>query len=68
MKDLASRFTHHPASEDRAGMHDMIRSDIHKVASMLNIILPECREKSIAVERLEEAMFWANAALARPHA
>ena len=28
---------------------------------------PECREQTIAVNKLQEAMFWANAAVARNH-
>ncbi|MGH3375967.1 MAG: DUF7681 family protein [Actinoallomurus sp.] len=35
------------------------------MADALNEVLPEGREKSLAITNLEQAMFWANAAVAR---
>lgn len=28
---------------------------------------PDCREKSLALQHIEEALFWANASIARTH-
>jgi len=46
-------------------LHEQIRSSLHEVADELSHLLPECRETSLAITRLEEATMWANAAIAR---
>lgn len=64
--DLARRFSFHPAdTSEKQQLHTTIRSHCLSAADVLNHLLPECREKHIAIERLEEVMFWANAAAAR---
>lgn len=64
--ELDHRFAFHPAAdEERRNTHASVRMLLASVASDLNGKLPEGREKSIVVTKLEEAMFWANAALAR---
>lgn len=66
-ESMADRFKHHPprggtGDEDR---HESVREAVHRAAEELRYLLPESREASLAVTKLEEAMFWANAALAR---
>lgn len=64
--DITNRFSYHaPGSQDRANAHDGVRRSCCSLAEYLNAELPEGREKSLAVTKLEEVMFWANAALAR---
>ena len=63
--EIDRRFDHHPPDECRAERHKQIRQRAKELASYLNICLPDCRETSLAFTKLEEAMFWANAALAR---
>lgn len=46
-------------------MHEMVRENLKEEAVWMNEVLPEGREKSLAVTKLEEAMMWANAAIAR---
>lgn len=64
--ELANRFRFHPAStEQRRRDHEEVRSLVGTVAQDLNDLLPDGREKSLVMTHLEEAMFWANAAIAR---
>lgn len=64
--DLANRFQYHPPrTETRRTLHEDVRSSCLSLARDLDNLLPDGREKSLAITRLEEAMFWGNAALAR---
>lgn len=64
--DLENRFAYHPANtEEKRTAHSTVRAELHRLADTLNELLPDTREKSLAITKLEEAMFWANAALAR---
>jgi hypothetical protein len=64
--DLVNRFKFHPAnSEAKAEAHEYIREAFGNLSRDLNTRIPEGREKAIAITKMEEAMFWANAALAR---
>lgn len=64
--ELENRFKYHqPRSEDVADQHQSVRGLCDSLAYRLNQILPEGREKSLAMTKLEEVMFWSNAAIAR---
>lgn len=64
-EELLRRFDHHPPDEDQERRHKAIRREMRMVAEMVDNLCPEGREKSLAWTHLEEAMFWANAAIAR---
>jgi hypothetical protein len=64
--DIDNRFAYHkPTTEDVGHQHEWIRNATGSLAGHLNARLPECREKSLAITKLEEVMMWANAAIAR---
>lgn len=64
--ELTKRFSDHPATAHRAGRHEHIRSLFLTTAFALdNILIDTSYEKSACINKLEEAMFWANACLAR---
>lgn len=64
--DLDHRFAYHPpSSPEVANAHGAVRSNARHLATIINDVCPEGREKSLAITHLEEAMMWANAAIAR---
>jgi hypothetical protein len=65
-EDIANRFAFHAATtEEKRDAHTSVRRQCRNLADFINAKLPDGREKSTAITKLEEAMFWANAALAR---
>lgn len=65
MADLGHRFNYHKPSPAKADQHQRVRDLLLEAAEYLNDYLPEGREKALVITKLEEAMFWANAAIAR---
>lgn len=66
VENLAHRFNYHPPKTDaRRTAHEDVRATCLALAEELDGLLPDGREKSLAITKIEEAMFWANAALAR---
>lgn len=64
--DLVNRFTYHrPTQEQAEEVFPAIRNAGLIFATMLSSLCPEGREKSLAITKIEEAVFWANAAIAR---
>lgn len=61
LEDVKSRFQVHDAHPAM----DQVRADLGRVAQKLAKMLPVSREQSLALTKLEEAMYHANAALAR---
>lgn len=63
--DLNRRFDYHKPDEARVIKHEHIRHTMSVAAHTVDNTVPDGREKSLAITALEEAMFWANAAIAR---
>lgn len=63
--DIDNRFDYHAPDAEKRTRHENVRGQCWSLANYLNTTLPEGREKSLAITKLEEAMFWANAAIAR---
>ena len=66
LADLEHRFAYHPPKDaERVQAHEAVRAFTGRLARDFENLLPNGREKSLAITKLEEAMFWANAAIAR---
>jgi hypothetical protein len=65
--ELTRRFNYHPPNtSNKVERHEEARSICRDAANDLVILTgAPSREQSLMVTHLEEAMFWANAALAR---
>lgn len=65
-RDLEHRFAFHPATTaEKRDHHTSMRQACHRAAQAIDETAPDGREKSLAITKLEEAMMWANAAIAR---
>jgi hypothetical protein len=64
---LRQRFQFHPPRDNvTADKHDRVRSACLDAAEeLVKATGAVSREQSLAITKLEEAMFWANAAIAR---
>jgi hypothetical protein len=63
--DLEKRFTHHPPKEGQPQKYDELRDVAKWLAYKIKNHTPPSREQSLALTKIEEAVFWANAAIAR---
>lgn len=64
-EELQTRFTYHPPKGDQPVRYERIREHGKALAELVDVECPESREKSLAVTHIEEAVMWANAAIAR---
>lgn len=63
--EIERRFTHHRPEGFKIEGHTDIRLAFKTLAHHLNAKLPHGREAALAFTALEEASFWAHAAIAR---
>lgn len=63
------RFTYHaPPDSYTVEAHERVRKTVRRCAEDLLEDVPPGRERSLVLTKLEEAMMWANAGIARGHA
>jgi hypothetical protein len=63
--DLTNRFTYHAPREDQLPRYAKLRNMGRSLAEEIVRRTPPSREQSLALTHLEEAIMWANAAIAR---
>lgn len=64
-EELNNRFTYHPPKEGQPEQYQELRECGKTLASLINVLVPDSREQSLALTKVEEAIFWANAGIAR---
>ena len=63
--DLENRFTYHAPKEGQPAIYEQLRETAKALAYLIEAKCPASRERSLALTKLEEATFWANASIAR---
>ena len=62
---IDNRFKYHIPNAEDIDYYMRIRSTTKVLAIIINDLCPEGREKSLAITKIEEAVMWANASIAR---
>ena len=62
---IVNNFKYHAPKGDQAQKYDALRHEARELAFKINELCPDSREKSLSSTNLEQAIFWANAAIAR---
>lgn len=62
---IEKAFTYHPPKDGQNVMYQAIREKAKELAYLLDKLVPDSREKSLAMTKLEECSMWANAGIAR---
>jgi hypothetical protein len=63
--DLDNRFTYHYVKDDQPERYVELRNNAKDLAELICDLCPVSRERSLAITNLEQAIFWANASIAR---
>lgn len=64
MLDIEKMFAFHGGTPETIPLHTQVRAQLKVTAQMLAGITPKCAEQTIAIRKLQEAMFYFNAAIA----
>jgi hypothetical protein len=65
MGSIENNFTYHPPKKGQLEKYNSVRKKAKELAELIEDTVPESREQSLAMTKLEEAVFWANAGIAR---
>jgi hypothetical protein len=65
--EIDNRFTYHEPKSGQSPKYVLIRDKAKSFAELINDVCPESRvlKKALAFTQLEDAVFWANASIAR---
>jgi hypothetical protein len=62
---LEKDFTYHPPKETQPARYEEIRAKAREFAKLIYLDCPRSREMSLALTKLDEVVFFANASIAR---
>lgn len=63
--EIETRFTYHKPKGDQPERYEKLREAAKSFARLVADSCPDSREASLAMTHIEEAVMWANAAIAR---
>lgn len=64
-KQIENNFKYHAPGGTQKDRYERLRAEAKSLAEKINELCPDSREKSLAITNLEQALMWANAAIAR---
>lgn len=59
------KYSYHPPKQNQPERYIKIRGTAKELAMLIKELTPDSREQSLALTNLEQAVMWANAAIAR---
>jgi hypothetical protein len=62
--DVDNVFKYHTPKDDQPARYQAIRSKAKELATLIQEATPASREQSVALTNLQQAVMWANAAIA----
>ena len=63
--DIHTRFTYHSPKDNQPERYVILRDQARDLALRIEQACPPSRERALALTKLEESVFWANASIAR---
>ena len=63
--ELDNRFIYHVPKSDQQARYEQLQFQAKQLAKLIIDLTPNSREQSLALTNLEQAIFWANASIAR---
>lgn len=63
-EQIEKSFVYHAPRPDQVPRYEALRSTAKALAEMIHQKVPDGREKSVALTKLEEAIMWANKGIA----
>lgn len=63
--EIDNNFMYHPPKPGQPEKYEALRGKAKELAEMINALCPVGHEQSLAMTNLEQAIFWANASIAR---
>jgi len=64
-EELNNRFCYHTPKLGQSEDYQLLRNRARELAELFQVTCPESRELALAQTNLEQAVMWANAAIAR---
>ena len=62
---IENNFKHHAPQREKINTYELIRANGKLMAIVVNQNCPNSREKELAITKIEEAVMWASASIAR---